>query len=654
MPLAPPAQPAKRSPWRRLTRSAAWRAIALEPRWWLVGAAFALRLGWVLTVPTRPVGDFALYRESAAHLVAHGELDTEFIYMPGYVFLLAAVEALGGGLLAAKMVGVLAGTAVAIAAGGIAEALFGRAAARVATAVAAFWPAGIAVASVTGTDMPAAALVALAVMALVKLAPRRPWLAAIVSGAIFGLAAWVRAVAVPLALLSALYWAARRTPLRPLFARTLASGAVAALILLPWGIRNRQVTGELFLTDSHGGHTALVGANPNTEGTYSRSLNLMFEQVTGYRLFEAPSRHRDGDRAAYGLAREWVRFSPAYALGLIGAKADRLLSHERNLLYWPIYRQSVLPPGAVRDFFDAHRAALEALCDGTWWAIAALSTAGLALTIRQRLLAAASVIAFPLALIVIYTVFFSEVRYHLAIAPLLFPFSAHAVVWFASFVIRRFPRSELFAALLAVGAAALTFATWHLALTGARRLRERHRWAATVCRISSDDASLGVRARICAWRSGSEPPPARSPVRGVWDGVGLVLPSAADGATPRTTAAIAAATTTLALPAGRYLVSGDLTLTGAQPGDTASVMLRGADRVIARTILEPTFRAIAVDVPEGREVFGDPTVTVRGAVDHDGGLFTIRLEAGSGAKTASGGGSTVWLTGLRVERFLSL
>src|SRR4051794_41629997 len=79
------------------------------PRLILVALAVGLRLAWVLLVPTRPVGDFAMYLESAAYLVQHGALDAEFIYMPGYVFLVAGVQALGGGLLAAKLIGVAAG-----------------------------------------------------------------------------------------------------------------------------------------------------------------------------------------------------------------------------------------------------------------------------------------------------------------------------------------------------------------------------------------------------------------------------------------------------------------------------------------------------------------------------------------------------------------
>src|SRR6185503_18847125 len=69
---------------RRLTR---WRwgarAWARHPRNWAVAAAFGARLLWILLVPSHPVGDFAMYRESAEFLVGQGQLDPEFVYMPG-------------------------------------------------------------------------------------------------------------------------------------------------------------------------------------------------------------------------------------------------------------------------------------------------------------------------------------------------------------------------------------------------------------------------------------------------------------------------------------------------------------------------------------------------------------------------------------------
>ena len=82
-----------------------------------------------------------------------------------------------------------------------------------------------------------------------------------------GLCAWVRAVALPLSALAIGYWLARRQKIP---ARRLLTGVgvVATLVvLLPWGIRHVRQSGSLYFTDDHGGITALIGANPNSEGT---------------------------------------------------------------------------------------------------------------------------------------------------------------------------------------------------------------------------------------------------------------------------------------------------------------------------------------------------------------------------------------------------
>jgi len=64
----------------------------------------ALGFGWDgCCCPTKPVGDFAMYVESAAHLVKFGSFDPEYVFMPGYVFLLAAVSP-GRRWLACKLV----------------------------------------------------------------------------------------------------------------------------------------------------------------------------------------------------------------------------------------------------------------------------------------------------------------------------------------------------------------------------------------------------------------------------------------------------------------------------------------------------------------------------------------------------------------------
>ena len=132
----------------------------------------------MLSVPTVPVSDFAMYRESANYLSEFGRLDPGFIYMPGFVALLAAIKNLGGDLLAQKLLGVFFG---AWARRGCSSSPGGSSTKRLdvqrgrrrreaapsrwrrlcpcphaalATAIYALWPAGVAMSSVVGTDVP--------------------------------------------------------------------------------------------------------------------------------------------------------------------------------------------------------------------------------------------------------------------------------------------------------------------------------------------------------------------------------------------------------------------------------------------------------------------------------------------------------------------
>ncbi|HVZ72305.1 MAG TPA: hypothetical protein VHJ20_08015 [Polyangia bacterium] len=563
--------------------------------------AFAVRLVWVLAVPTHPVGDFAMYWESAGYVAEHGALDPQFIFMPGYVLALAAIRWLGGGLFAAKLLGVGAGTLAAAASTGLAARLFGRGAAMATGLLSALWPAGVAVASVTGTDMPAAALVVTAAWLLVRDVEDRPLRAAVAFGVVMGLAAWVRAVALPLVALAAPVWLARRAPLVDVAKRTALSCAIAFAILLPWGLRNQARYGELFFTDSHGGHTALVGANPNSEGVYSRSLNVMFTRATGYTLLEEP--HRASDRAAYALAKSWAAFEPDYALGLLAAKADRLLARERSLLYWPIYRAGVLPPDALAPF-AAHRAGFEAFVDAFWIALVVAAFVGIAVATSRRNLTALALLPVPLALTALYVAFFAEVRYHLAIAVFLFPFAGLAWRWLGVAVgdltfrrlndrgRRRLGR-ELAGGVVLVGA---LLWSWPRFLAWGAELRERHRWAVAVCEVAGE-------TRICEWRS-TQPAPGEGPssVRGVWNGVGLKLSTA-----------LAAAATDVDVPPGRYVVS--------VRADTAEPAASPEVRLSLRA------RGVPVDSTTLPAVAGVPPARLAGIVDHLGGPMRIEVAA---------------------------
>jgi 4-amino-4-deoxy-L-arabinose transferase-like glycosyltransferase len=584
--------------------------------------AIAVRVVWIRLVPTRPVGDFAMYLESARHLVEHRSLDAEFIYMPGYVAMVAAVDALGGGLFAIKMIGVVCGGVTTAAVFATTRILFGRAAALLSGLLCALWPAGIAVASVTGTDMPAAALLSVAVWLLVRNAEERPLGAPAAFGFVLGLAAYVRAVALPLTVLALFHFRARGAQWLHAITRTAAACFVAFIVLLPWGIRNKVVNGHFSLTDSHGGHTALVGANPNSDGRYSRSLNRLFAEVTGLSLFAPP--HDASDRAAYSLAKEWTGVDTKYAAGLLAAKADRLLSHERPLLYWPLYRESVLPEGSrALVWFTHHRSALEPVVDGFWYAVWGAIVVGVVAASLRRNWAALSLLPMPLALTVLYTVFFSEARYHLAILPLLFPFAGAGLAWLGEATHdlarraidrHRRPRLPLEAVCSALAVGAL-FWGWPRMLSAGERLRDQRRWAAAVC-------TIGGGKRVCAFRP-TLPAPGQgpSPVRGVWDGFGL-----------RLSATSVAAAARVELPAGSYRITTQVEALGPRPAQ-AAIELRAGTTAIARA-------PWPVDATP---------ITLAGSTAHAGGKLRVELAARGEIASATDEIPTLWISQIAVE-----
>jgi 4-amino-4-deoxy-L-arabinose transferase-like glycosyltransferase len=585
---------------------------------WVVGVALvalatALRLAWVLAVPTVPVSDFAMYRESASYLSEFGHLDHGFIYMPGFVALLAWIQNLGGDLLAQKLTGVVFGGLGAAALYVITLLVVSRRAAIVATLAYAAWPAGVAMTSVVGTDTPAAALLAAALAVLVALGPARPWRAALLFGIVMGLAAWVRAVALPLTALSLGYWLARRTRWPAALALTGAAVAATLLVLSPWALRQARASGHLSFTDDHGGLTALIGANPNSEGTYTRALNQMFHDLTGRSVLDEP--HHEVDQAAYALARDWVRFEPAYALGLAGKRAERLFDAERYLLYWPIFRPGVLT-GARAAWFDARREALGGAADVFGEALEALALAGVVLAVARRRWQLLALVPFQLALAATYVLFFAEPRYRLPVELLAFPFAALTLVELGALggalARRAWTDARARGPALALGAAIVVASAWAwpALLAGGAGLRARHRWAADVWRV--DDV-----ARLAKWRAAEVHAPT-SLVEGGPGGVRL----GGDGAHPTTVTVDLAG----ALEPGTWAI--ELEAMASAPAHLRLSTAGDAPRAIIAEI----------DVPQATPL---PIVTV---IVHAGG--PLRLEARVTSPTAA----TVLLSRVRLHR----
>ena len=575
----------------------------------VVVLALALRVGWILLVPTKPVGDFAMYVESAAHLIKFGSFDAEYIFMPGYVFLLAVVQTLGGGWLACKLVGAVAGSVAAGAVYGIARRLWdSRAAALVAGLLCALWPAGVAVSSVTGTDMPAAALISLACYFLLRHLPARPRRSVVLFGVFMGLATYIRAIALPLCSLAIFCCRASGLGWKPALRNTAISCAVAASLLSPWAVRNRLRYGETFVSDSHGGITTLMGANPNSDGHYSRSLNRIFHEVTGYTVLAEP--HREADRAALATARPWLRFDPAFTVGLFIARAEQLLAHERALLYWPLFRAGVLPEpvlGVARRW----RSTIEPVVDTFWLATVAAALVGLGVAIVRRRWLVLTLLPFMVVLAGMYIVIFADPRYRLPITLLVFPFAAGGLVWLgqtARDVLRerRVSRAIRWEAGLSLGLIITIFVGASTLAWAGGKLREHHRWAVQVCHVDQ-------QARVCSWRSTGSRADGTPAVRGVWNSVGLAIPAAAPDRARET-----AAETELDLPPGDYAIEALLDIA---PLDASTNIWSGEFSMQIGTEVSATV-SLASIAQATRE---SSPLPLRIEIHHGGGKLPVRV-----------------------------
>jgi hypothetical protein len=384
---------------------------------------------------------------------------------------------------------------------------------------------------------------------------------------------------------------------------------VAALLLSPWAVRNRLRYGETFISDSHGGITALMGANPNSDGRYSRSLNRIFHEVTGYTILAEP--HREADRAALSLARPWLRFDPAFTLGLFGARAEQLLVHERALLYWPLFRDGVLPEPALR-LASRWRSTIESVVDSFWLATVAAALAGLGVALARRRWLALTLLPFMVVLAGLYTAIFADPRYRLPISLLLFPFAAGGMVWLAQTVRdiireRRVSRAVRWEAGLSLGLIVATFAGAPTLAWASGKLREHHRWAVQVCHVDG-------QARACSWRRTGPRDDDTPGVRGVWNGVGLAIPAAAPDGTREI-----AAETELDLAPGDYAIEAWLDIAPLDawtsiPAGEFSVQV-GADAPGATVSLDAVAQATRQSSP----------LPLRVETLHGGGKLPVRV-----------------------------
>jgi Dolichyl-phosphate-mannose-protein mannosyltransferase len=210
--------------------------------------ALLARLALLTAEPAMPTPDTGLYAGIADRLL-YG-LDHEdaiplgTVRTPGYPLMLAAVKALPGGWTdAAGAVQILLGVGVAVAIAAVAWRYFGRAAAVLAGLLAALSPLLIQAERILTPDFVFGAVLLGGAVLLAEAVLRDPPSdrLLVLSGATFGLAAYIKPSAMVLVLAGVLPLAAVTRNLRATLRGSAVLAVTATLVIVPWVARNWAV-----------------------------------------------------------------------------------------------------------------------------------------------------------------------------------------------------------------------------------------------------------------------------------------------------------------------------------------------------------------------------------------------------------------------------
>ncbi len=251
---------------------------------------------------------------------------------------------------------------------------------------------------------------------------RRTWLLAGLGGVMLGLSLLTRPVVAPLALLAAL-WFLLRLSLWQTILRLLPV-ALVSLLLLPWVARNFALYTAFVPVTTNAGSNLWQGNNAETVATLRAGYDAQW--IIGPQLEEqldAPAR----DAALSALALDWLRANPALVPELWWVKLLTHWSIDVTPLRNPVGDE--LPPddpvlAYSTPLFDQLGRQVHRLYRG---GLLLLALAGLALT-RQHWRETSLLWLVQLSMTLVYVVYHPSTRYRAPTDPLLFLFSASALL----------------------------------------------------------------------------------------------------------------------------------------------------------------------------------------------------------------------------------
>jgi 4-amino-4-deoxy-L-arabinose transferase-like glycosyltransferase len=351
----------------------------------VAAAAAVVRLVYALTAaPSVSPADDDGFFHAAGAFIANGDGYINFgalveghrvptaLHPPLYPLLIAGLTEIGitDDREQRVILGTVLGTGVVLAVAKIGRLLFGWRAGLLAAGLAALYPTLIAADGVEMTETLYGLLVALGLVAAVRLERDRSAARAAALGLLMGLAALTRPEALLLlVLISGVLLISARVPLR----RLALSGLVTLAVLAPWLVRNAVTFNQPVLSTNE----ALLLAGTNCPTVYSGPDIGWYGFLCAATLHPTPSRSEaeEADR----LRAEALRYARDHVDRLPGVIAVRLLR------VWGLYQPRRQAEALVRNApveGAARRMAQAGIL--LFYPLCVLAMAGAALTLRRR------------------------------------------------------------------------------------------------------------------------------------------------------------------------------------------------------------------------------------------------------------------------------
>jgi 4-amino-4-deoxy-L-arabinose transferase-like glycosyltransferase len=387
--------------------------------------AAVLRLSWLLACPNEPTSDQLVYHHAARDLARGlGFVDADgnpHGWWPvGYpAALVPSYWLLGPSPASGYWANVIFGLMLVAACHALTRQFFGDRAANLAALVVATYPTFVLLTTVTASEVIFMPLAVVGTLLLVHAVKASDWRArALVlcasAGVVIGMSAYVRAPGILLAAVYPAYALASGQRLPQIALQSLVVGAMAIVVLLPWGFRNHEHFGSFQLVSMNGGANLWMGNHEGGDGSYAPT-------PAGISALPIPER----DLRLRTMAVDFIRESPArYAL-LCVKRTWMTLRSDTIAGEWNV-------PGIRARFGHAAVAPFKVLCTLAY--LAGVGLLAFALVRRRRalgpadaaLLVAVIVAAAPFVLIV------GGNRYQMPIVPYL-------LIWAASAAAARAP-----------------------------------------------------------------------------------------------------------------------------------------------------------------------------------------------------------------------